>query len=101
MDVLSVNRHIFIFWGDFKIPGRNHLKDSESWGWNIAKFAQKYYWCIQKNKNTKLPTALQPEALGLALASWKESILEMLQQLVNLIKHREIHPNKIHFLIYF
>ncbi len=63
----------------FKITGRNHLKDSASWSWNIAKFVQKYYWFSQKKKTKKnLPTALQPEALGLALASWKESTRDVI-----------------------
>ncbi len=61
---------------DFKIPGRNHLKGSESWSWNIAKFVQKYF--NGKKKQKKLPTALQPEALGLALASWKESTRDVI-----------------------
>ncbi len=45
-----IGKPFILFFFDFKIPGRNHLKDSESWICNIDKFVQKYYLMQSKKK---------------------------------------------------
>ncbi len=66
---------------------------------DVGEYSQIRAKVLLSQQQKKLSNCFATRNLNLALASWKK-VLEMLKQLVNLIKDRQIHPNKINCVTY-